>query len=349
MEVQGPTLTCTMERLRVGKLPSELLVRLLSRIRARDERVVVGPTLGEDAAVIRLADRELIAKTDPITFASDLIGWYAVNINANDVATMGGYPRWFLASILLPEGSMSSDAERIFQQIESACEALEIDLVGGHLEVTHELSRPIVVGCMLGECEGRSALQTGDARLGDDLLLTKGIAVEGTAVLAREAAEALSRVGVSPADIEEAAQYLFSPGISVVEEALTAARFTGVHAMHDPTEGGLATGLREMATAAQVGIVMERDQVVILHQTQVLCEALKLDPLGLLASGALLIAAAPETRTALLAALTGGGIQATVIGKLVDASQGMRMRTNRGLEPLPLFERDELAVFFETH
>lgn len=334
--------------MRVGKLPSELLTNLLSRVRTWDDRVVVGPALGEDAAVIRLGDRELVAKTDPITFASDLVGWYAVNINANDVATMGAHPSWFLASILLPEGSTYGEAEQVFQQIGTACDALSIGLVGGHTEVTHELARPIVVGCMLGECEGGSALRTRDARPGDDLVLTKGIAVEGTAVLAREAGSALSRAGVSSADVMEAAQYLFNPGLSVVREALAAARFTGVHAMHDPTEGGLATGLWEMATAAQVGIVMYRDRLAVLRQTQMLCKALALDPLGLLASGALLISTASEASEGLLAALTADGIQAAVIGKVVEATEGMRMRTEHGLTPLPLFERDELAAFLEA-
>lgn len=297
--------------------------------------------------MVRFGQRELIAKTDPITFASELVGWYAVNINANDVVTMGGRPRWFLASILLPEGSTSGQAEEIFQQIESACEALSIDWVGGHTEVTHELRRPIVVGCMLGECEDRSALRTRDARPGDDLVLTKGIAIEGTAVLAREAAHALARAGVSSAHIMEAAQYLFDPGLSVVREALTAARFAGVHAMHDPTEGGVATGLWEMATAAQVGVLLYQEQVTLLHHTQLVCKALGLNPLGLLASGALLISTAPATSRSLLAALNANGVQATVIGKMVEATEGLHVRTERGLTPLPCFERDELAAFLE--
>ena len=138
----------------IGKLPNQLLAQLLAQIGPdRSGRVLVGPGVGEDAAVIDMGDRLLVAKSDPITFASDLIGWYAVHINANDVACMGARPAWFLATILLPEAAKPSLAEGIFGQILDACREMNIHLVGGHFEITHRLDRPIVVGAMLGEVE----------------------------------------------------------------------------------------------------------------------------------------------------------------------------------------------------
>ncbi len=135
-----------------GKLPLPLLEKLLTRFAPNDPRIVVGPRTGEDAAVFDFGDRYLVAKTDPITFATSEIGWYAVNVNANDVAVMGATPRWFLATVLLPAGQATAEmAERIFADISDACAALGVSLAGGHTEITHNLDRPIICGTMLGE------------------------------------------------------------------------------------------------------------------------------------------------------------------------------------------------------
>lgn len=119
-------------RLNMGKLPHNLLAKMLSKIEL-DERVVVGPAVGVDAAVIDYGDRLLVTKTDPITFATDLIGWYAVNINANDVAVMGATPKWMLATVLLPLGVSAETVEQIFDQMLSACENLGISIIGAIL------------------------------------------------------------------------------------------------------------------------------------------------------------------------------------------------------------------------
>jgi hydrogenase expression/formation protein HypE len=175
-------------RLPVGKLPIRTLERLLKRNKITDPRVIVGPGIGEDAAVIDTGnDRYLIAKTDPITFTADQIGWYAVHINANDIVTKGARPLWYLATLLLPEGLTTEGvAEKIFQDTMKACKNLGVSLIGGHTEVTGGLSRPIVVGQMLGEVEKKRLVRINGARPGDAIILTKGIAIEGTAVIARE-------------------------------------------------------------------------------------------------------------------------------------------------------------------
>jgi len=331
----------------IGKLPNELLTQLLARIGPGvSGRVVVRPAVGEDAAVIDMGERLLVAKSDPITFASDLIGWYAVHINANDVACMGARPAWFLATILLPPDAPASLAESIFQQILDACRQMDIELVGGHIEITYRLDRPIVVGAMLGEVERQKLVRGSGAQAGDHLILTKGIAIEGTAVLAREAGESLRRKGVSAETLEAARGYIFQPGISVVKEALLAVETAAVHAMHDPTEGGLATALYEMAEASGVGMTVAEAAVPVLPATQAVCQAAGLAPLGLLASGALLIAVAAEESEPLLAALEEAGIAASRIGGVTQKEEGIIIEQHSGdRTALPKFARDEVARF----
>ena len=243
-------------QLRPGKLPNSLLKQMLAGLRADDPRVLVGPGVGEDAAHISFGGSTLIAKADPVTFATDMIGWYAVNVNANDIAASGGTPRWFLATVLLPEGEDSAGASAIFDQMREAAGELGVELIGGHTEVTIGLPRPIVCGAMLGEAPASKALSTSGARVGDSVILTRGIAVEGTSILARELPDKLKAGGVGEEVIDRAANYLFDPGISVVAAARVAMESGGVTAMHDPTEGGLATALwgrlqRRAATASK--------------------------------------------------------------------------------------------------
>lgn len=326
-----------------GKVPNDILARLLGKVKIADPRVIVGPRVGEDATVIDFGDRLLVAKTDPITFAAEAIGWYAVNVNANDIATMGATPRWFLASVLLAEGSSEKDVEDIFDQILSACQAIGVSLVGGHTEVSYGLDRPIVVGCMLGEVEKGALITTAGAKEGDDIVLTKGIAIEGASLLAREAGGKLRNLGVAPEVLRRAEGLLFSPGISVVKDAHIAAQSAAIHSMHDPTEGGLATGLWEVAAAAGVGLEVEAQAIPVLDDCRIICQAASLDPLGLLASGALLITVPAAQTASLVDALGREGIPAYRIGRILDKSAGIKMRTAAGLIDLPTFARDEVA------
>jgi hydrogenase expression/formation protein HypE len=255
--------------MRPGKLPHAMLAQLLKRIAQDDPRVIVGPRVGEDAAVIDFGDRYLVAKTDPITFATDLIGWYAVNVSANDIACMGAWPRWFLGTLLLPETAEEQDIAAIFQQLGEACQHLGVTPVGGHTEVTIGLDRPILIGCMLGEVPPDGLITSAGARPGDIILLSDPIAVEGTALLAREAEEALLAQGVARRTVDRARRLLFDPGISVVF-AVDSAREAGggITALHDPTEGGLATGLAELAMASNVGLEIEEGHIRFLRATR---------------------------------------------------------------------------------
>jgi hydrogenase expression/formation protein HypE len=336
-----------MSVLKPGKLPPELLQRLLKSYTSADPRLIVGPAVGEDAAVIDMGDRYLIAKSDPITFATDAIGYYAVVVNANDIATRGGQPKWFLATLLLPEQTTSVRlVESIFGQIAQACQSFGITVVGGHTEVTYGLDRPILSGHMLGEVEPAGLITTGGARIGDVLLLTKGICVEGTAIIARERERELKRGGVPESIIQRAKNFLFEPGISVVRDAQIAIGAGRVHAMHDPTEGGLAMAVHELATAARVGIVIEGSQIPILEEAALLCRTYGLDPLGTIASGALLIATPAEEALGIQQALQVSNIACAAIGRIVPTSEGVLFNEGGTLQPLPQFIRDEITKLF---
>ncbi len=337
-----------MVHLPVGKPTRELLKKLLARFPQGDPRVVVGPRIGEDAAVLELGDRYLVVTADPITFATEEIGWYAVHVNANDLAVRGARPLWFTMVLLLPEGQATEPmAEGIFAQVAEACSGIGVTVIGGHTEVTADLSRPILVGGMLGEVAKDKLVTTAGARVGDVVILTKGIAIEGTAILAREKAEALKDLGCDEALLERARGFLRRPGISVLEDALLAVETAKVHAMHDPTEGGLSSGLYELAEASEVGLRIVRERIPILPESLKLCEALGLDPLGTIASGALLLTAPPEAAERLLQRYRREGILAAAIGEVVEREEGITLVVGGEAKPFPRFDRDEIARLFE--
>ncbi|HCA48358.1 MAG TPA: hypothetical protein DEP45_13695 [Armatimonadetes bacterium] len=336
-------------RLPIGKLEPELLARLLGGIQITDPRVIVGPGVGRDVTVLEWGggDRYLIAKTDPITFVTDEIGHYAVAVNANDIATSGGCPLWFLATLLLPE-QQSDEAlvGTILAQIDDACRKMGIALVGGHTEVTYGLDRPILVGFMLGEVQKGGLITSEGARVGDRILLTKRVAVEGTSIIAREAGERLLAEGIAPASIERARGFLHTPGISVLREAQAAVAAGEVHAMHDPTEGGVATGLHELAVASGNGVAVRLGGIPVYPETEAFCATLGLEPLGLIASGSLLLAVAPEDAQAIAAAIRAEGIECAEVGEVAPREQGIMMLDETGWTDLPRYDQDEVAKLF---
>ena len=332
-----------MKGFRVGKLNTDLLDELVSGIKKKDPRVIVGPKVGEDAAVIDIGDKYLIATTDPITFTSYKIGWYMVNVNANDIAAMGGTPKWLLTSIFLPENKTGNAlVKEIFRDIEEAADELGISICGGHTEVTKGLNRPIVSGNMLGEVEKNKLVTNSHARAGDEIILTKGIAIEGTALLARDREKELT-VKYGKLFVERVQNFLHNPGISVVKEAHIANQEAGIRAMHDPTEGGLATGLLELTRASNTGVVIYEDKIHCLEETRILCSEYKIDPLGVIASGALLIVVSPDDRDEVLSKLVQNDIECSVIGKLTEKENGLKIVSDGKERELPFFQVDEIA------
>ncbi len=334
-----------MKELPIGKIDMTLLNGLIHAYTAQNNRVVVGSGIGEDAAVIDMGSHYLIAKTDPITHAAGEIGHYAVNINANDIAAMGGIPLWFLATILLPPGSTAEDLERIFAQISKSCTALGIIYCGGHTEVTTSVTSPVVIGQMLGETAKSNLKPSSGARPGDDLIMTKSAAIEATSIIAIERAHVL-KTFFSDETIETAREYLYTPGISVLKEARIVSQNPGVHALHDPTEGGISTGIFEMAQASGTGVEVFFEAIPISEVTGALCAFCDIDPLGAFASGSLLIAADPGTSDNIIDDLALEGIAAARIGLIHEKEKGMLLHRGGTTMKLAVFDQDELSRIF---
>ena len=334
--------------MQTGKFPPSLLKKLLDKNPVSDARVVLGPLLGEDAAAVDMGENLLIASSDPVTFASDQAGWYAVHVNANDVATTGAIPKWFLATLLVPQGFEEAQAEALFDQILQACTSVGATLIGGHSEVTTGIDRPIIMGTMLGEVAPDRLIRTGGAQEGDSLVLTKGIAIEGSAILARERPQELLKAGVSPEIIGSATTFLDYPGISVIKDAAIACLVADVRSMHDITEGGLANGLAEVAQASGLGLGVEEESIPVLPECREICQALDLAPMGLLASGALLVALPAVDAPKLISALGKENIEAYEIGQMLAVEEGLVLFGRDGEQTLPSFARDELARYLDS-
>ena len=337
----------TFSPLPAGKLPLPLLERLLAHFTPRDPRLIVGPRAGEDAAVIDFGDRYLVAKSDPITFATSEIGWYAVHVNANDVAVMGAQPRWFLATLLLPAGQADAAlAERIFAQLAEACEALGVSLAGGHTEITVKLDRPLIAGTMLGEAAPGRLITKAGAQEGDIVLLVKPAPIEGTALIALERAETLAAAGFSPDWLARVQGFLRTPGISVVAPARLAVDTAEVHAMHDPTEGGVMTGLLELAHAAGAGMTVDLDAIPLLPEAKALCRLFGLDPLGLIASGSIVLAAPPAAAHQLCEVLPAAGYPVARVGRMTPLDAGLVALRDGKPATWPRFVADEITKIF---
>jgi hydrogenase maturation factor len=327
-------------RFAAGKIPPETLLRAVyTNLGKRDKRVLVGPGIGRDSAAVKQNGTVLVFTADPITGTASHIGQHSVEINANDIATTGARPKWYLCTILLPVGTREDSLREITTEIHETAKRLGITVVGGHTEATPGLDRPIISGFMVGETRGR-VLSSESGKLGDRILLTKTAGLEGTAILARDRATLLRRKGVPEGLLKLARGY--QEQISVVEEALLTARLKGVHALHDPTEGGVLNGLWEMAEASGLGIEVWGDKIPVAPATQVICMTLGLDPLKLMSSGTLLLAVERSKRWTVQRALLNTSLRLTEVGKLTPRSKGRVLVRRGGKQALRAVSQDEL-------
>jgi hydrogenase expression/formation protein HypE len=332
----------------VGKLPAELLQRLLSSAPLTDDRILLGPRLGVDCAVLDLGERLLVLKSDPITFATAGIGWYLVQVNSNDIAAMGATPRWLLVTMLLPEGQTNPELViEIGEQLYTACRKMGISVIGGHTEITSGLDRPVLAGTLIGEVQRENLVTPQGMQPGDHILLTKGIPIEGAALLAREFPERLRGI-FDEKELAEAQDFLIRPGISVLRDAQIAMQAGQVTAMHDPTEGGLAAALWELAAAADRTLFVDVTAVPILPLAARICAAFDLDPLATIASGALLLTAAPHDAPAIQMALRQAGIPCASIGRVAAGPPEVWQHTPSPRQLLPRPVRDEITRIYES-
>lgn len=317
-----------------GKIPVEILREVVFKnLGVKRKEIVLGPSVGFDGAVLDIGDKSLIVSIDPITGAVERIGWLAVNINANDVATFGVKPAFLFSCILLPENADRKNVETICTQMDKAARNLGIAVAGGHCEVTPGIKNPIVVGCIMGLTEKGNYVTAGDARPGDKLILTKSAGIEGTAILASDRESQLSRV-IDSSTLKRAKGFFAK--ISVVEEAILAFKTGGVHAMHDPTEGGVLGGIHEMADASNSGVKVFEEKIHIQPETMKICEFFQINPLQLISSGALLISARPELADKIIEGLKQKQINASIIGEFLEsARERIIIRKNGRIQALP--------------
>ncbi len=307
-----------------GKLPNPLLRRFLGECVPPDPSVILGPQAGEDAAALRLAGEEvLILKSDPITFATDSIGYYAVIVNANDIAAVGARPRWLLSTLLFPTGSAPIEIRQAMQDLSRTASRCGMVVCGGHTEITDAVSRPVIICQAAGTVSRARLLDKRCMAAGDRILVTKRIAIEGSSIVAREFAHELLRCGVSADIVDRCRNFLMDPGISILEEARMAADWEGVTAMHDVTEGGIATALEELSIAGGHRIGIDVGAIPVYEETRTVCDALGLNPLGLIASGSLLITCNPSTSDRLRAGLRDSGMETACIGEVLDHGEGV--------------------------
>jgi hydrogenase maturation factor len=337
-----------MSPFRTGKIPTEALVRNVFRYKgARDRSVILGSSVGEDAALVSLGKDVLVLSTDPVTGTASDIGWLAVHVNANDVACRGAKPRWFLCDLLLPERSNAVLVDTIMKRIDSAARGMDVAVVGGHTEVTPGLKRPIVIGYMVGVVSKKRIVTSHAARVGDRIIMTKSVGIEGTAVLAADFAHRL-RPKIGARFLKRAKSLVGL--ISVVEDALIAVEIGGVRAMHDPTEGGVLQGVWELAEASKVGLVIYESQISIRPETRQVCSAVGVDPLRLMSSGCLLIAADRRKSGRILRKLRKHGIPANVIGAVTRRSEGRKLvEVDGAVKEIQPSERDELYRVIELY
>ena len=328
-----------------GKLPNAFLEELLAQYPVSDPSVIVGPSVGEDTAAVEIeGEAVLVLKTDPITFATQDIGHYAVSVNANDMATAGAAARWMLTTLLLPVGFSRSAVRRIFSDLHTACTRQGITLCGGHTEITDAVARPVVAGMMAGTIARDDLIRKRRMAPGDRVLVTKGVAVEGTAIIAAEFRARLVEKGMPAGEIDACSR--FREMISILPEARLAWQVDGVSALHDVTEGGIATALEELSQAGGRGIRIRCDRLPIFPETRRMGAILGIDPLGLIGSGSLLICCRPAGADTLLASLCQNGIAVADIGTVTDGPPGIDARTADAAVVWPRFAVDEITRLF---
>jgi hydrogenase expression/formation protein HypE len=311
-----------------GKVPTEVLEEIVFKnLGAKRDDVVLSPSIGEDAAIVKSGNQILALSSDPITGAEEWLGWLAVHVSANDIATRGIQPRWFNSIIMLPKNSTTKLIEKICMQMDKAAKQLNIAITGGHCEITPGIEHPIVTGCAVGVAENGKYVISSGAKKGNCIILTKGTGIEGTAILASDRKEQLMKV-FDESFVKKAEN--FFQKISVVKDALTAFRTGGVSAMHDPTEGGVAGGLHELADAANVDFQIYEERILIPEETSKICAHYEIDPLQLISSGSLLIIAKIEKTDKILSNLSRNNIQASIIGEITESASGRVFVTKTG-------------------
>lgn len=317
--------------MKIGKIPESVLKRsVFKQIHTTRQEVLLGAGVGEDCAAVKLAEDEMfVISTDPITGTSTDIGNLAVHITLNDLASAGAEPVGVMLTILLPEQAKEPELKKMMGQIEEVCAAANVQIMGGHTEVTRAVNQPLINVCGVGKAKTGKLVSTAGAKAGDDIVITKWIGLEGTSIIAKEKeTELLSRY---PVQMVETAKK-FDQYLSVLPEAAIAVK-SGVSAMHDVTEGGIFGALWEMAEASGVGLEIDLKKIPVKQETIEVCEFFGINPYELISSGSMLMAAGDGNM--LVRELKKQKIAAAVVGKAAEGNDRVLINEEerRFLEP----------------
>jgi len=319
----------------LGKFSSETLNKLIiSKIKHKRKEVVLSASVGEDCAAIDLKDKLCVVSTDPITGAANNVGTLSVHVSVNDIASSGAEPVGILVTILAPPTATFADVEQVIDEISKTCDAMNLDIVGGHTEVTDAVTRMVVSTTVLGQCLPENLVVSSGARVGDSIFVTKYVAMEGTAIIAKDYEDRIA--GVLSAEQLDRARSLIED-LSVLTEGLTAAK-NGATAMHDITEGGVFGALYEICESAGIGATVDVAAIPVLAETKAICAHLGLNPYRLISSGSMLITAPKEAP--IIEALKEKGIMASKIG--VMTTSGILAEENGEKIPISPPQADEL-------
>ena len=317
--------------MKIGKVPESVLKRsVLKQIKTKRPEVILGAGIGEDCAAVALEpDEVMVLSTDPITGTTADTGRWAVMVSANDIASSGAEVVGMLVCAMLPPDITEQEIKAVMEQVENTCEELKIQVIGGHTEITDGVVRPILTVTGIGKVKRDKLLATKGAKPGQDIVITKWIGLEGTAILAKEREEMLLK-RFPRHMIDEAKTY--ERMLSVIPEAATAMK-SNVSAMHDITEGGVFGALWEMAESAGVGLTVDLKELPIKQATVEICNFFDINPYALMSSGSMLIVT--DKGHDLVRELEKEHIHGAVVGKITDSNDRIVINgeETRFLEP----------------
>lgn len=322
--------------MKIGKIPPSVLKELIFLdIKNYRSEVILGPEIGEDCSAIQLEENEIfLVSTDPITGADENMGYLAVHVSCNDIASSGGEPVGILLTILLPENSSEEDLLRIMNDAKRASSEINVEIIGGHTEITNAVNRPIISSTVIGKVKKNKLISTGNAKIGQELIMTKWAGLEGTTIIAQDCKEELLEY-YSETFLNKAEE--FSDYLSVIPEGRIGAAF-GVTSMHDATEGGVLGAIWEIAECSNVGVKVYLDKIPVKNETKELCTHYNISPYQLISSGCMIMTTYDGDN--LIKELRKQNIEAQIIGEII-AKERICIH-NGSLLPLKQPDVDEL-------
>ena len=327
-----------MKKLSIGKIPQDILNKIIldpiNNNGSKRDDVVIRPSTGEDCSAVDIGNELCVLSTDPITATGSNAGYLVVHINCNDAASAGAEPVGILLTALMPYGSTEEDLSQIISGAYKAASELGIEILGGHTEITTAVNKPVLSGTVVGRTKNKKFISSASAKVGQDIIMTKWAAIEGTSIIAEDNEDKLKHL-ISKDMLMEAKS--LSKYISVVKEGMIAADF-GASAMHDATEGGILGAVWEIAECSKVGVEINADNIPVCESTKKICEIANIDYLRLISSGTMVITCFDGDK--LVKRLKQEGINASVIGRVAESERYFTYKgTRKKLEPQ---EKDEI-------